>query len=163
MPDALNTGHTPETDTTATESAAAESEKMYSGGVPNSPRELTEAEKNPVSSGAVEWHDPLDKPQPEQSGQTEKLALASLLLGIAAMVTLCALPVSIPLAVAGLICGIISVVRHEQAKALQRIGIILSCAAIGIALGVFVMQQVLQNSSVSVINQYEEFEQNLLS
>lgn len=125
----------------------------------NEQRELTEEEKkNPVSSGAVEWIDPLEKPDREQP--TGKLALASLLLGIAAMCMMCAAPAAILMGIAGLTCGIVSGAKHEDAKGLRIVGIVLSSCAIGVAVISLIIHVVLQVGSQNAVNYYYDFEQN---
>ena len=123
------------------------------------PRELTEEEKkNPVSSGAVEWHDPLDKPEQEPDRPTGKLATASVLLGAAGICMSCAAPAAALLGAAGLVCGILSHVRHENAKGLRTAGIILSAAALGIALILFIMRFILESGGAGVTDYYQGVE-----
>ncbi len=128
----------------------------------NPQRELTEEEKlNPVSSGAVEWHDPLDKPKFEDDRPTGKLALISVILGIAGICMACALPAGTLLGTAGLICGIVSRVRHENAKKLRTAGIVLSAVALIIVLLMLVLGKVLDNGGVNINDYYQSFESSV--
>ncbi len=125
-------------------------------------RELTDEEKlNPVSSGAVEWHDPLDKPKPSQEQPTGKLALASTLLGAAALCMVCAAPAAAVLGTAGLVCGILSGSRHEDAKGLRTAGIVLSACALFAGLVVLIIHLVLLYGSDNTNSYYTEIEQKL--
>ncbi len=125
-------------------------------------RELTDEEKlNPVSSGAVEWHDPLDKPKPSQEQPTGKLALASTLLGAAALCMVCAAPAAAVLGTAGLVCGILSGSRHEDAKGLRTAGIVLSVGALCAALVVLIMHFALVLGAKNGSSYYNDIEQNL--
>ena len=127
----------------------------------NIQRELTEEEKkNPVSSGAVEWHDPLDKPKSQQEQPTGKLGLASLLLGIAGICMACAPPAAAILGAAGLVCGILSLTRHESAKILGVIGILLSSGALIAGLIISVMRLIVQSGSIGTIDYYNNFANN---
>lgn len=128
----------------------------------NIQRELTEEEKlNPVSSGAVEWHDPLDKPKPEQDQQAGKLALASVLLGGAALCMVCSAPAAAVLGIAGLVCGIWSGSRHEDAKGMRTAGIVLSACALFAGLVVLIIHLVLLYGSDNTNSYYTEIEQKL--
>ena len=124
-------------------------------------RELTEEEKkNPVSSGAVEWHDPLDKPEREPDLPTGKLATASVLLGAAGICMSCAAPAAALLGTAGLVCGILSRGRHENAKGLRTAGIILSGAAIGISLILLIIRLSLELGGANVNDYYNSISDN---
>jgi hypothetical protein len=124
-------------------------------------RELTEEEKkNPVSSGAVEWHDPLDKPIPIHEQQTGKLAIASVLLGIAGICASCAAPAAFILGTAGLVCGILSDVKHENSDKLRKIGILLSAAALFTGLIVLIIRLVLNSGGKKISDYYQQFEGN---
>ncbi len=125
-------------------------------------RELTDEEKlNPVSSGAVEWHAPHDKPKPSQEQPTGKLALASTLLGAAALCMVCAAPAAAVLGTAGLVCGILSGSRHEDAKGLRTAGIVLSACALFAGLVVLIIHLVLLYGSDNTNSYYTEIEQKL--
>ncbi|MBR3448998.1 MAG: hypothetical protein IKH27_14465 [Oscillospiraceae bacterium] len=123
--------------------------------------ELTEEQKkNPVSSGAVQWTDPLDKPEQTQQ-QTGKLAMASVLLGGAGLCMICAVPAAAILGTAGLICGILSGSRHENAKTLRIIGITLSSCALAAALVVFIMHAALLIGSENAGSYYQDIENEI--
>ena len=125
-------------------------------------RELTEEEKkNPVSSGAVEWHDPLDKPAHSQEQPTGKLALASLMFGIAGICMICAPPAAAILGAVGLTCGILSRAKHESAKGLGIAGILVSAGAICAVLMVGVMHLVIQLGGTGVNSHYQDVENGL--
>ena len=122
-------------------------------------RELTEEEKkNPVSSGAVEWHDPLDKPVPQQKTRPGKLAIASALLGLAGICTSCAAPAAFILGIAGIACGILSDTAHENSDKLRKIGILLSAAALLTALIVLIISIVVNSGSQKISDYYQTFE-----
>lgn len=128
----------------------------------NVQQELTEEQKkNPVSSGAVEWHDPLDKPVPEHDQPTGKLALASVLFGAAGLCMSCAAPAAALLGLTGLVCGIVSGIRHEDAKGLRITGIVLSSAALGVGFFSFIMHLVFENGSTTVNDFFKSYEEGI--
>ena len=122
-------------------------------------RELTEEEKkNPVSSGAVEWHDPLDKPAAVQDKPFSKLAVLSVLLGAAGLCMSCIPLAAGLLGIAGLVCGILSHKNQEEAKGLRTAGIILSAAALVAVLLLLLLRTVLQSAGAGVNSYYQGIE-----
>lgn len=122
-------------------------------------RELTEEErKNPVSSGAVEWHDPLDKPTSIEHQPVSKLAILSAALGASGLCLACIPVASVLMGIAGLVCGILSHRKQEAAKGLRTAGIFLSAAALVAVLLLLVMRTVMQAGGANVGNYYQEIE-----
>ena len=122
-------------------------------------RELTEEEKkNPVSSGAVEWHDPLDKPAQQQKAPAGKLAIASVLLGLAGICTSCSAPAAFILGIAGIVCGILSGSMHEDSDKLRKIGILISAGALFTGLIVLGIRFFVNNGSEKLTEYYQTFE-----
>ena len=130
----------------------------------NLQRDLTEEEKkNPVSSGAVEWHDPLDKPVYEHDHPTGKLAIASLLLSIAGICMVCVPAAAAIMGTAALICGIISRVRHEDAKTPATVGIVLGGIALGTALVLSLMRTAYENGGNTVNDYYNDVYEDIVN
>lgn len=127
------------------------------------PRELTEEEKNPVSSGAVKWEDPLFREKPEtEKQQTGKLAVASLMFGIVAVCTVCSVTASAVLGLIALTCGIVSVVRHENGGGIRIAGFVLSGCALFIALLILLMGGALKLGGASVNDYMPQIEQEII-
>ena len=133
-----------------------------SGTVYEIPESMTEEQaKNPVSSGAVQWHDPLDKPVVDTEHTTGKLAVASLLLGIAGVCMLCSIPAALLLGTAGLVCGILSAVRHEDGRGIRIAGIILSASALTGGILLLLLRVVFHLADSSVSQYYQDIDQSI--
>ena len=133
-------------------------ESLHMNDNQNVQRELTEEEKkNPVSSGAVEWHDPLDKPA-QQKSPTGKLAIASVLLGLAGICTSCAAPAAFILGIAGIICGVLSGSKNEDSDKLRKIGILLSAGAICTGIIVLIIRVIVNSGSEKLTEYYHGIE-----
>lgn len=96
-------------------------------------RYLTDEERREWS-GVSEWRDPLEKDQPEPVQNDGKFAMASLLCGIASVMTLCTGYVCGVFGAAAVICGIIAKKKQENADTVSTIGIILGIIGIGVML-----------------------------
>ena len=124
------------------------------------PREETAAEKanrymtdeeRREWSGLSEWQDPLEKERPaeETSG---KFAMASLLFGIAAMMTSCVGILSALFGAAAILFGILSKKKSETADKAATIGIVLGIIGIGIMVAVLIFRIVMENAASGVTN-----------
>ncbi len=102
---------------------------------------LSDAERREWS-GLSEWRDPLDKPKPKSAENDGKFALASLLCGIAAMLTLCSGFANAIFGAAAIICGILAKKKQRKsAETLANIGIILGIIGIGVAIVLLIISQ----------------------
>ena len=96
-------------------------------------RYLSEEERREWS-GVSEWHDPLEKDKPEPVQNDGKFAMASLLLGIVSVLTLCTGYICGVFGAAAVICGIIAKKKQESADTMAAVGIILGIIGIGVML-----------------------------
>ena len=96
-------------------------------------RYLTDEERREWS-GVSEWRDPLEKDQPEPVQNDGKFAMASLLCGIASVMTLCTGYICGVFGAAAVVCGIIAKKKQENADTMSTIGIILGIIGIGVML-----------------------------
>ncbi len=101
-------------------------------------RYMTDEERREWS-GLSEWKDPLEKEKPEQNENNGKLALASLLCGIAGALIACIHISSLIFGIAAVVCGILSKKKGESASTMSTIGIVLGC----ICFGLFLWREVL--------------------
>lgn len=111
---------------------------LYQKPEEKTPEEL-EREKNPVSSGAVEWHDPLDVIRDDET--EGKCGLTSLVLGIAGILFICAPPVAGILGAIGVGFGAAALAKKESPKNLAVAGFVCSLIPTGVALGVWGIKQ----------------------
>ncbi|MBR3045137.1 MAG: DUF4190 domain-containing protein [Oscillospiraceae bacterium] len=96
-------------------------------------RYLSEEERREWS-GVSEWRDPLEKDKPESVQNDGKFAMASLLLGIVSVLTLCTGYICGVFGAAAVICGIIAKKKQESADTMAAVGIILGIIGIGVML-----------------------------
>lgn len=96
-------------------------------------RYMTEEQRREWS-GVSEWHDPLAKEKPAPDANDGKLALGSLLCGIAGILTSCAHTPCLIFGIASVTCGIISAKKGETSDRLRKIGIILGSVCLGLTL-----------------------------
>ena len=94
---------------------------------------MTEQERREWS-GVSEWQDPLKKERPQPDVNDGRLAMASLLCGIVSVLIACIHISSVLFGTAAIVCGIISRKKGENAYTLSKIGIILGCVCLGLAL-----------------------------
>lgn len=109
-------------------------------------RYMTDAERR-AWSGISEWHDPLEKPQPEPAANDGKLSMASLLCGIASILTSCTGIVNVVFGAAAIFCGIFAKKKQESARTLSTIGIILGICGIGVTLALLLFRIFLENGN----------------
>ncbi|MBR4200820.1 MAG: hypothetical protein IKQ91_06035 [Oscillospiraceae bacterium] len=101
-------------------------------------RYMTDEERREWS-GISEWQDPLEKEHPQQNENEGKLALASVLCGIAALLTVCTGYANAILGIAAIVCGIISKTRQEGKGHLSTAGIVLGIIGLSVALVMLVI------------------------
>ncbi|MCX7658332.1 MAG: DUF4190 domain-containing protein [Oscillospiraceae bacterium] len=75
--------------------------------------------------------------QPEKPPVKSGLSIASMVLGILSILFFCIPYISIPLAIVGLVLGIISLVKKQGGKGMAIAGVI--CSAIGLLIGIIVI------------------------
>ena len=107
-------------------------------------RYMTDEERREWS-GLSEWHDPLEKEKPEPAANDGKLSMASLLCGIASILTACTVFVNVLFGAAAILCGILAKKRQENARMLSTIGIILGISGIGVTLALLLFRAFLEN------------------
>ena len=105
-------------------------------------RYMTEEERREWS-GLSEWKDPLEKEKPEQNENNGKLAPASLLCGIAAVLVACIHISSLIFGIAAVVCGILSKKKGESASTMSTIGIVLGAIGIAIILAVLAIKLII--------------------
>ena len=105
---------------------------------------LTDEERREWS-GLAEWHDPLEKEKPEPAANDGKLSMASLLCGIASILTACTVFVNVLFGAAAILFGIFAKKKQENARMLSTIGIILGISGIGVTLALLLFRAFLEN------------------
>ncbi len=98
-------------------------------------RYMTEEERREWS-GIAEFEDPVFRERPIEE-KRDKFAIASLICGVSALLTVCTVYLNAIFGAAALICGIISKKKDETATKLSTIGIILG--SMGICIAIFVL------------------------
>jgi cytochrome b subunit of formate dehydrogenase len=93
---------------------------------------------NPYNPGGSQEQPPqYHNPYAQEAGG-KGLAVASMVLGIVAVVIFCFFYVSLPIAITGVILGIISLAKRKNGKGMAVAGVVLNSAAIVLAILFFV-------------------------
>ena len=109
-------------------------------------RYMTDEERREWS-GLAEWHDPLEKEKPEPAANDGKLSMASLLCGIASILTSCTGIANVLFGAAAILCGIFAKKKQESARTLSTIGIILGICGIGVTIALLLFRIFLENGN----------------
>lgn len=113
-------------------------------------RYMTDEERREWS-GISEWEDPLFKERPADD-KNEMFGLASLLSGIAALLSSCIMISAVLFGIAAIICGIISKKKLETTDRLSTAGIIMGCCSIGIAVVVLLIKLYFKHAAPGILS-----------